>query len=406
MYIKRALEHLISQAIKEFPALIITGPRQCGKTTLLKQLFPKYRYISLELPDVRASALADPYGFFSLHPPPIILDEIQYAPELFPYIKENIDASRDKPGNYIMTGSQNLLLLKQVTESLSGRAAILKLLPLSNREINEYPNKPLPWEKEGGRDKLQQTKKIDQIALWQNFLRGGYPELVAHPERNVLLWQSSYIQTYLERDVRSLHQIGDLTSFQSFVRALAARSAQLLNLTELARDVGVAVNTIKSWLSILEATFQIIILRPYFTNVGKRLIKSPKVYFTDTGLLCNLVGLKDTEHALAGPMAGAIFETAVILEIEKSLLTQGLTPNLYFWRTSYGAEVDIIVDNGTNLIPIEIKLSATPNPKMASELIKFKELFGKKVTSGYLIHSGNQAAALAPNIVALPFVDL
>lgn len=206
--------------------------------------------------------------------------------------------------------------------------------------------------------------------------------------------------------MRSLHQIGDLTLFQSFLRALAARSAQLLSLSDLARDIGVAVNTIKTWLSILEATFQIIILRPYFANLGKRLVKSPKVYFTDTGLLCHLVGLKNLEHALAGPMAGAIFETAVLLEIEKAMLGQGVSPALYFWRTSYGQEVDFVIDNGTELIPVEAKLSATPRPAMATGLLKFKELYGKKVAKAYLIHSGNQSLPLAPNVVAQPFVTL
>lgn len=224
-----------------------------------------------------------------MHPAPVIFDGVQYAPDLLPYIKESIDESRDARGQYFLTGSQNLLLTEQLTESLAGRAAMLRLLPVSQREESGRPLDPLAWEPPRERLAVKHTAQPD---LWRRFLRGGYPELVAEPDRDISLWHSSYVQTYLERDVGSLHEVGDLISFQSFLRALAVRAGQLLNLTDAARDLGVAVNTVKAWLSVLEATFQVIVLRPYPANIGNRLVKTPKVYFTDTGMLCHLAGLK------------------------------------------------------------------------------------------------------------------
>jgi hypothetical protein len=206
--------------------------------------------------------------------------------------------------------------------------------------------------------------------------------------------------------VRSLRQIGDLTLFQNFLRALAARSAQLLNLAELARDLGVALNTAKSWLAVLEATFQVIILRPYFANLGKCLVKSPKVYFSDVGILCHLTGLKDPEHAASGPLGGAIFETAVLTEVVKTLSHRGQEPQVYFWRTAAGAEVDLVVAAGQRLIPLEVKLSATPRPAMARNLTSFQEDLGERATAAYLIHPGEVRLPLAPGVTALPFRDL
>ena len=309
-YIKRGLESVLIKAAQEFPAVVLTGPRQSGKTTLLKHLFEdSYHYVSLEPPDIRVAAENDPRGFLDMYETPVIFDEIQYAPTLLPYIKEQIDAHRDTPGQYLLTGSQNILMTEHITESLAGRAAMLKLLPLSYREILGCPDAPLPWETSSALDR----RHISARNLWKQLLRGGYPELAAHPKRDVSLWHSSYIQTYLERDVRTLRQVGDLTTFQNFLRALAARNGQILNLTEVARDLGVAVNTAKSWISVLEATFQILVLRPYFGNIGKRLVKSPKVYFTDIGTLCYLAGLKDPEHAAKGHMGGAIDDVPTVV---------------------------------------------------------------------------------------------
>lgn len=403
-YIPRALEPALRQAARQFPAIVLTGPRQSGKTTLLKHIFGKSAgYVSLEPPDVRAAAAADPRGFLDLHPPPVILDEVQYAPDLLPYIKERIDQRRQAHGRYFLTGSQNLLLTQQVTESLAGRVAMLRLLPLSQREQQRSPLSPLPWEATDHRPTLPRLASRD---LWANILRGGYPELSAEPDRDVSLWYSSYLQTYLERDVRSLRQVGDLTSFQSFLRSLAARAGQLLNLTDMARDLGVAVNTAKAWLSVLEATFQVIVLRPYHANVGKRLVKTPKVYFTDTGILCHLAGLKDPHHAAGGPLGGALLETAVLIEIVKAFVNRAEEPQIYFWRTSAGVEVDLVIETAGKLIPIEVKLSATPRPPMASGIRTFQEDFGKKAGPGYLVHPGDATLPLAPHVIALPFAGL
>jgi len=307
------------------------------------------------------------------------------------------------PGRYFLTGSQNLLMTEQVTESLAGRAAMLRLLPLSSHEEARRPFELLPWER---RRKRPAGGLTAAARLWKNLVRGEYPELVASPARDFSLWHSSYVQTYLERDVRSLRQVGDLTSFQSFLRALAARSGQLLNLTDIARDLGLAVNTAKAWLSVLEATFQVIVLRPWHANVGKRLVKTPKVYLTDTGLLCYLAGLKDPDHAAAGPLGGAIFETAVLLEIVKAFINRGEEPRVHFWRTSLGAEVDLIVEAEGKLIPIEVKLSTTPRTGMASGIRSFQDDIGDSAAPGWVIHPGKVRLPLAPGVVALPFSEL
>jgi predicted AAA+ superfamily ATPase len=338
-----------------------------------------------------------------MYPPPVIFDEVQYVPDLLPYIKERIDARRSRKGQYLLSGSQNILLMEKITESLAGRAAILRLLPLSRRETEGRSQISLPWE---SRDRTKGKKEYAYGKLWKALLRGGYPELAADPARDVNLWHSGYVQTYLERDVRTLRQVGDLTQFQSFIRTLAARNGQLLNLTDIARDLGIAVNTAKAWLSVLEATYQVIVLRPHFANVGKRLIKTPKVYFMDVGTLCYLAGLKDPEHAASGPMGGAILETAVLSEIVKTLTHRGMDPQVYFWRTIAGTEVDIVVETGQKLVPIEVKLSATPRPAMASAVKTFRRDLKGKTMPGYVIHPGDATLPLGSGVTALPFAEL
>ena len=403
-YIKRSLEPVLKQALSEFPAIVLTGPRQSGKTTLLKHLLAdQYGYVSLEAPDIRAAALSDPRGFLDMHSPPVVLDEVQHAPDLLPYVKERVDAAREANGQYVLTGSQNLLLMERVTETLAGRAAVLRLLPLSRREALGRPEARLPWETDAVD---RETGRGSHSELWKELLRGSYPELVARPSRDFSLWHASYVQTYLERDVRSLRQVGDLTQFQSFLRAVAARCGQLLNLTDIARDLGVAVNTAKAWLAVLEASFQVLILRPYFANVGKRLVKTPKVYFTDTGTLCYLTGLRDPEHAARGPLGGAILETAVLVEIWKAYVHRGESPQVYFWRTAKGSEVDIVISTGSGLIPIEVKLSATPRPAMADGIKAFRRDLRNAAAPGFVVHPGDARLPLAPGITAIPFASL
>ncbi len=403
-YIPRSLEPVLKRAGREFPAVVLTGPRQSGKTTLLKRLFGRsHRYVSLDLPDVSAAATSDPRGFLDSFSAPVIIDEVQHAPVLLPYIKERIDADRGRTGRFLLSGSQNLLLMERVTESLAGRTAVLRLLPLSRREISGSPKEPFPWER---RSRPRKPSPTTKQALWRSFLRGSYPELVAGGKRDISLWHSSYIRTYMERDVRGLRQIGDLTQFQNFLRATTVRSAQLFNMSDLARDLGVAVNTVKGWLSVLEATHQIVILRPYFANVGKRLVKTPKVYFTDVGTLCHLAGLKDPEHAASGPLGGAILETAVLSEIMKTFYHRGVEPKVYFWRTSSGTEVDFVVDTGTELVPIEVKLTSTPIPAMARGIREFRRVLGTKAARGFLVHPGEVDLPLGGDVSAIPFFTL
>ena len=403
-YIRRSIEPVIKKAIREFPAVVLTGPRQSGKTTLLTHLFrDTFSYVSLEAPDVRMSAMEDPRGFLAGYPPPVIFDEVQHAPNLLPYIKEHIDSQRRVPGQYLLTGSQNLFLMEKVTESLAGRTAVLRLFPLSRREIDKKSELELPWE--SGRARPA-AAGYTQKKIWESLVRGFYPEIAADTNRDARLWQGGYVQTYLERDVRNIRQIGDLTQFQVFLRTLASRSAQLLNLTNLSNDIGVAVNTVKAWLSILEASYQVMILRPYHANIGKRLVKTPKVYFTDVGLLCHLTGLSDPRHAAAGPMGGAIMETAVLMEIVKTLIHRGMEPRVYFWRTAAGSEVDIVVEWEGRLVPLEVKLSSTPVPRMGETIRLFQNDMEGRAVSGYVVHPGTVTLPLGPGVSALPFADL
>jgi len=400
-YIPRTIEATLTKVVGEFPAVVMTGPRQSGKTTLLKHLLGEdYSYLSMDLPEIRAAAADDPRGFLEAYPAPVILDEVQYAPQLLPYIKNRIDYNRGSRGQFILTGSQNLLLMEQVTESLAGRSAILHLYPLSHREEVHEARSPAPLMKH---EKGTEHEDYFYSRLWEIFIRGNYPEPVTQPDRDIPLWHSSYIQTYQERDVRLLRNIGDLTLFRNFLQALAVRSGQLLNYADMSRDLGIALNTVKAWISILETSHQVTILRPYHTNVGKRLVKTPKVYFNDVGTLCHLIGFKDPDSAQSSSLAGAIFETAVVAEIQKYYLHRGDVPRIFFWRTSQGKEVDILIEEGTRLIPVEARLSATPRPSMARSIHQLKELIGNRVEPGYVIHAGDIILPLGGGTMAIPF---
>jgi predicted AAA+ superfamily ATPase len=405
-YINRTLEPLLLRSAREFPAVTVTGPRQSGKTTLLRHVFAEtHGYVSLADPDVRAWAVTDPRDFLARHPAPIVMDEITYAPELLSFIMGIIDADRSAKGLYILSGSQNLGLVSAVSESLAGRTDVLRLFPLSDRELDGEPARALPWDRSP--DMAGEAMAVSVRHAWDRFLRGYYPEVALDTERDAHRWHAAYTTTYLEQDVRSLRAVSDLSDFQAFMQLLAARTAQILDLSSLSRDLGVAVNTIKSWLSVLEATHQVFLLRPDAFNASRRMVKRPKVYFVDVGTVCYLTGLRDADHAARGPMAGQIVETAVVAEVYKTYAHLGLSPALSFWRTSHGQEVDLLVREGGRVVPVEVKSAGTANRRWADGIRAFRSMeTHAEVDPGYVVHPGDVAIGLGSGTLALPMRDL
>ena len=405
-YVPRALTQTIRRAMSTFPAVLITGARQTGKTTLLRTEFgDSHQYLSLERPDVRARALADPVAFLQEAGPPLILDEIQYVPELLHYIKDRIDADR-APGRWLLTGSQNFALMQGVSQTLSGRIAILTLDPLSTTEALERATMPrvdtlLARSFDSQTERLA-TDAEASVDFTDWLLRGGFPEPRIHPEVDRQLWFASYVQTYLERDVRDLAQVADLGTFGRFLMLIGARTGQVVNMTELGREVGVTGPTVKRWLSVLETSQIVYLLQPYYRNFGKRSRKSPKLYLLDPGLATFLLGLHTPEAVLQGPSLGALAETAVIGEWVKAWRQAGEPLAFYYWQSSTASEVDLIIDRGGVLYGLEVKATATPTPHHADALARWLDLAGP-TARGVLACRIARPQTLRPGIRAVPW---
>ncbi|MGB5734503.1 MAG: ATP-binding protein [Thiohalocapsa sp.] len=382
MYLNRTLSQALGQALDAFPAVLLTGPRQSGKTTFLQhELGERYNYVSFDDPLEREFARTDPNGFLRrFDERPALLDEVQYVPELLSYIKLRIDAAPGQLGRWLLTGSQQFALMQQLGESLAGRVAILELLPFS---AVEHP----PPE------------------LGAAIGAGGYPVPALHPERSDL-WARSYVRTYLERDVRQLSQVADLRAFERFLGLIAAQHGQELKKAPLARDCGLSQPTIANWISVLEASYVVTLLSPYFRNYGKRLIKSPKLYFIDSLIACTLTRQPNPQAALAGPMGGALLEGWVVVEAVKAFTNRGLTPDIYFWRSQDGLEVDLLVQIGTRLHPVEIKRTATPTPRHVEPLSRLRAIIGDQAAeAGLLVCSVERERPMPHGNRAMPWQE-
>lgn len=404
MYIQRTMESTITQASASFPVIMVTGPRQIGKTTLLQRCSGSdRRYVTLDDLNERALAKSDPELFFKRNAPPILIDEVQYAPELFSYIKIICDRER-KPGLFWLTGSQKFHLMKNISESLAGRVAILDLLGLSQAEIFKHPHtcKPLlPTDEWLTNARKHAIKNFDLMEIYKRIWTGSFPQIALHSQTDRDLFYASYIQTYIQRDVREITNITNETGFYDFLRAVAARTGQLLNYADLARDADINHRTVKDWLNILETSGIIYLLRPYHNNVLNRLIKTPKIYFLDTGLCSYLTRWQSVESLEAGAMSGHILETYVVTEILKSYWHNGKQAYFNFYRDKDNREIDLIIEQNNTLYPIEIKKTAKPSTNAPSNFT-FLEKLQQKIGHGMIICLIEKDIPLSRTVNAIP----
>lgn len=406
MYLKRTLEEFATTASGHFPVLMVTGARQVGKTTFLRNLSAEDRtYVTLDDPLILGLAKKDPALFMQRFQPPVLIDEIQYAPELLPYIKMAVDTDR-QPGLFWLTGSQPFHLMKGVSESLAGRVAILNLLGLSRRERlgldTEKPFMPLP---EQIANRIASGGELGLKELYRQIWRGSFPSIALHDDVNRDLFYSSYVQTYLQRDLRDLARVGDEMAFLRFLRGVAARSGQMLKLAELARDADVAPNTAKNWLSILQASGMVYLLEPYHANVTKRLIKTPKLYFLDTGLCAWLTEWSTPETLEAGAMSGALLETWIMAELLKSWWHTGRRAPFYYYRDNDQKEIDLLLVQDGVIYPLEFKKSASPRPDAVRHFQVLRK-FHLPVGPGGVICLTPQSLPLTDTTVSIPVTAL
>lgn len=360
MYATRTLEGFFKKAAVQFPVMLVTGARQVGKTTFLRHLGSERLYVTLDDPLILDLARRDPALFMQRFPPPVLIDEIQYAPELLPYIKIAADQHREASA-YWLTGSQQFHLMQNVSESLAGRVGVVQLLGLSRREALGLTQSAFLPQASILAERSRTSALLALPELYQLIWRGAYPAMVLNPDTDRNLFFSSYVQTYLQRDIRDLARVGDEMSFLRFLRAAAARTGQLLNLAELARDADVAPNTAKNWLSILQASGIVYLLEPWHTNVTKRLVKAPKLYFLDTGLCAWLTGWSSPETLEAGAFSGNILETWIMTELLKSWWHNGLQPPFYYYRDKDQKEIDLLIMQDGKVYPLEFKKTASPD---------------------------------------------
>ena len=397
--IPRTLEPVLRRAARNYPIVTLTGPRQSGKTTLARMTFPDHAYASLEDPDQREFAMTDPRGFLAQFRGRVILDEVQRTPDLFSYI-QTISDSKGTKGQYVLTGSQSFLLMRTISQSLAGRAAVLHLLPFSWSELQGRP--PLSLASIGR--KTPTRSEPPKADLMDVLFTGFYPRIhdVRLPPQD---WLANYYRTYVERDVRELLNVGDLEAFGRFIGLCAGRNGQLLNLSSLANDCGISHPTARRWISVLEASFLVLLLRPHHRNFNKRLVKSPKLYFLDTGLLTYLLRIRSPDELRTHSARGSIFESFVVSELMKNALHRGEEPDLYFWRDSVGHEVDLLLDHGAEIVPIEIKSGATLVDDFFAGLRYWLNLAGTPDGPAALVYGGDRSVRRS-GVVAYSWADM